>query len=289
MQHSSCVFYSETNFFLPPAPNHLVLHYSYSFLKLSSFSLADSTIIWLADAKCLGHTYMPCISQLGVAVPHSSPAVAASRRRVCLHGCVRPGEEEAAGCWYWDLAEPASGPSKLLLCRVVFLYPLVVSGRERALPPEAVQRKPLALLSLQWLGDEYIMAKLHCFPLPQSNGSTSLCIVSLLHLINSVSECQKHMLWSVRHLLSLPRGLCSSCPTLFSPALLQESLQGTLHLKRLQLESDTHSHTSTAASVLSCVFEQDYIWPKWWESISSRPGLPQVQTSIALLTVEELC
>ena len=97
MQHSSHVFYSGTNFFLPPAPNRLVLHYSYSFLKLSSFSLADSTKIWLADTKCLGHTYMPCISQLEVAVPHLSPVVAAAGRRAYLHGCVRPREEEAAG------------------------------------------------------------------------------------------------------------------------------------------------------------------------------------------------
>ena len=153
------------NYFLPPAPDRLVLHYSYLFLKPASFSLADSTKIWLSDTKCLRLTYMPCIFRLGVAVPHSSPAVAAAERRVCLHGCVRPGEkEEAAGCWYWDLAEPALGPSELLLFRLVFLYPLV-SGHERALLPEAIQHKPLALLSLQWLGGEYITEKL-LFPTP---------------------------------------------------------------------------------------------------------------------------
>lgn len=78
MQHSSWVFYSGTNFFLPPAPNSIVLRYSYPFLKLTSFSLAESTKIRLADRKCLGHTYMRCISQLGVVVLHSSPAVAAA-------------------------------------------------------------------------------------------------------------------------------------------------------------------------------------------------------------------
>lgn len=138
MQHSRRVFYSGTNFFLPPAPNCLVLHCPYPFLKLSSFSLEDSATIQLADTKCLGHTHMLSISQLGVTDPHSCPAAAAAGRRVCLHGCVRPGEEEAISCSYWDLAEPASGPSKLLLCRVFFLYPLVFSGRERALLPEAI-------------------------------------------------------------------------------------------------------------------------------------------------------
>lgn len=45
------------------------------------------------------------------------------------------------------------------------------------------------------------------------------------------------------------------------PALLQEPLQGPLHLKRPKLESDTRSHSITADSVLPCVIEhlQDYI------------------------------
>lgn len=43
--------------------------------------------------------YTSCISQLGVTVPHSSPTVAAAGGKVCLHGCVRPGKEEATACW----------------------------------------------------------------------------------------------------------------------------------------------------------------------------------------------
>lgn len=182
MQHSSWVFYSGINFFLPPAPNYLVLCYSYPFLKLSSFSLADSTKIWLADRKCLGHTYMPCISQLGVTVLHSSPAVAAARKDdPSLWLCEARGREGSRSRSR-DLAEPASGLTELLLSKVFYLYPLLVLWCKRVFLLEAIQHKPLALLSLQWLGDEYVKAKLHCYPLPQSKGWVTLCVVSLLHL-----------------------------------------------------------------------------------------------------------
>lgn len=120
MQHSSWVFYSGTNFFLPPAPNYLVLCYSYPFLKLSSFSLADSTKIWLADRKCLGHTYMPCISQLGVIVLHSSPAVAAARKEDLPLWLCEAGGREGSRSRSRDLAEPASGLTELLLSKVFF-------------------------------------------------------------------------------------------------------------------------------------------------------------------------
>lgn len=71
-------------------------------------------------------------------------------------------------------------------------------------------------LSLQRPEDEHKMAKLPCFPLPQSNGSTSLHhlpAACLMWLTLSPAGCQIHMPWSVRQLLSLPRGLCSISPT----------------------------------------------------------------------------
>lgn len=217
MQHFSHVFCSETNFFLPPAPSCLALQYSCAFLKLSSFSLTEHKN--MAGWYNVHWTYLHA---LHVPAWHRRlmllTVVAAARRRVCLCSCVRPGEEEeAAVCWYWDLAAPATGPSNLLLCRVVLLYPPVVSGHERAVLPKAIQCKPLPLLSLHLLGNEYVMAKLHCFPLPQSNGEHSslhyLPAPCLMWLTLSPTECQVHMLTSVRQLLSLPRGHCSSCPT----------------------------------------------------------------------------
>lgn len=138
--------------------------------------------------------------------------VAAARRRVCLSSCVRPGEEEeTAGCWYWDLAAPATGPSELLLCRVVLLYPLVVSGHESS----SARGQPV------WTRSPAFIASAGGWIY---NGKTSLCptpsvqwgaLVSALSfwLTLSPTKCQVHMLTSVRQLLSLPRGHCSSSPT----------------------------------------------------------------------------
>lgn len=58
--------------------------------------------------------------------------------------------------------------------------------------PEAIQCEPVALLSLHLLGDEYIMAKLHCLSLPQSLkwGAliSALSSCSVFDVINSVSN-----------------------------------------------------------------------------------------------------
>lgn len=74
-------------FFLPPAPHCLVLPYSYPFLKLSSFSLADST------KNTAGWYKIPRTSMQDLQLPpwgRSPTFLPAAGRRLGLHGCVRP-------------------------------------------------------------------------------------------------------------------------------------------------------------------------------------------------------
>lgn len=140
-----------------------------------------------------------------------------ARRRVCLCSCVRPEEEQAAGCWYWDLAAPATGPSKLLLCRVVLLYPFVVSGHESSCArSHSVWTCSPAFISSAggWIYNG--KASLSLPPWIPQMGSTPLHYLPalcLMWLTLSPTKCQVHMLTSVRQLLSLPRGHCSSCPS----------------------------------------------------------------------------
>lgn len=74
---------------------------------------------WLIQNALDVHT---CLASPSLESQSHTPAVAAAKKMVCFHSFMRLGE--IADCWYWDFSEPPSGPSKALLCGVVFLYPL---------------------------------------------------------------------------------------------------------------------------------------------------------------------
>lgn len=158
---------SETNFFLPSAPICFAFQYSYSFLKLTSLSLTGSTKTWF------GHAYMSCISQAAFAglcfspwwqLPEGGSASAA------VWGQGRRRRQQAVDTGIW-LHLP-QGPQSYCSAGWFFCTRLLFQDMKAPLP-EANQCEPAPLLSLHLLGDEYIMAKLHCVPFPQSNGEHS--------------------------------------------------------------------------------------------------------------------
>lgn len=185
--------------------------------------------------------------------------------------CLREAkEEETAGCWSYDLAEPASVPKEIccfagwffctlllfwdmnkLFCQKPFSLSLLPSSNCRSWRMNTRWQSFTASCSLSQRG-------------ALVSASSSCC---MFDTINCVSNRVPDTCTVVSETASQPASELSVLAVLFGaqvPVLLQELLQSTLLLRRPQLESGTHFHSSRAASVLSCVFKhmQDYIWPK---------------------------
>lgn len=93
----------------------------------------NKTKKWLADTNYLGLKSI-FFSSLSLDSQSHNPTLQWQllRGRPPFMSMWTPGEEEAAGCWYWDLVVLPSGPKDILLCRVFLLFPLVLGQQKKS-------------------------------------------------------------------------------------------------------------------------------------------------------------